>query len=187
MKIYTKTGDKGTTKLVDGSTVDKFDPRVAAYGDVDELNSQLGVVRSYLDSHPAFTQLENPLEMIQVQLFAIGSLLATSDLDVFAKMPAITEKHIMQLEHWIDIFSEQLPPLKNFILPAGHPLAAHLHVARTVCRRSERATAEIARQGAHYSDVLIYLNRLSDLLFTLARWSNIQSGHAEVLWKKEHV
>lgn len=187
MKIYTKTGDKGTTKLVDGSCVEKFNPRVEAYGCVDELNSQIGAVRSHLNGAADFTELNNRLEIIQNQLFSVGSLLATSDTDVFKKLPSITEKHIMQLEGWIDSYSNDLPPLKNFILPGGDIAAGGLHICRTSCRRAERRTAEIYASEAHYQDVLIYLNRLSDLFFTWARWVNLKKNVTETIWKKENV
>lgn len=187
MKIYTKTGDKGTTKLVDGSCVEKFNPRVEAYGCVDELNSQIGAVRSYLNDTVGFNELNNQLEIIQNHLFSVGSLLATADTEVFKKLPAIKENHIMQLEGWIDKYSEELPPLKNFILPAGDIAATGLHLCRTGCRRAERRTAEIYAAETHYQDVLIYLNRLSDLFFTWARWVNLKKNVTETIWKKENV
>lgn len=185
MKIYTKTGDKGTTKLVDGSCVEKFNPRVEAYGCVDELNSSLGVVRSFL---PATAQeLGAQLEVIQNQLFSVGSLLATADPEVFKKLPQIESKHITQLENWIDRYSDLLPPLRNFILPAGHIASAFLHVSRTACRRAERRAAEIRLSEKHDDQVLIYLNRLSDLLFVWARWVNLVEKEQETIWKKENV
>jgi len=187
MKIYTKTGDKGTTKLVDGSCVEKFNPRVEAYGCVDELNSQIGIVRCHLYADVAFSELNAQLEIIQNHLFSVGSLLATSDADVFRKLPAIKETHIMQLEGWIDTYSEQLPPLKNFILPGGNITASQLHICRTSCRRAERRVSEIYAAESHYQDVLIYLNRLSDLFFTWARWVNLKCNISETIWKKENV
>lgn len=187
MKIYTKTGDKGTTKLVDGSCVEKFNPRVEAYGCVDELNSSLGVVRSYLQQEPAFIELNSQIEIIQNQLFSIGSLLATADKDVFLKLPQITDQHISQLEAWIDQYNEELPALKNFILPSGDLTASFLHVCRTACRRAERRSSEIYSKEDQYQSVLIYLNRLSDLLFVWARWTNLKKGHTETIWKKENV
>jgi len=182
-KIYTKTGDKGTTRLVDGSCVEKFNPRVEAYGTVDELNSSLGVVRSYLSSHGELTRLEPLLEKIQSELFNIGSLLACEKDEFFKHLPTVSSAHIEFLENEIDQLTMELPELRNFILPAGHPIAAHLHMARTLCRRSERRSAEIAVKDERYSDCLIYLNRLSDLLFVAARWANLKTGHGEKLWK----
>lgn len=183
-KIYTRTGDKGTTRLVDGSCVEKFNPRVEAYGCVDELNSSLGVVRAALPSHPALMALDPVLEKIQNELFNVGSLLATEKDDVLKMLPPLTEEHIRFLEVQIDTLTTELPELKNFILPAGHPVAAALHVSRTSCRRSERRSAEIAVKDERYLLSLQYLNRLSDYLFVAARWTNIKTGHGDVLWKK---
>lgn len=188
MKIYTKTGDKGTTRLVDGSCVEKFNPRVEAYGSVDELNSQIGVVRSHIKESQlqVLITLDPCLEKIQNHLFNVGSLLATESKDVFAKLPAITEKQIATLENWIDEATKELPVLKNFILPHGSLISSHLHVARTSCRRAERRSAEILmNDNSQYENCLIYLNRLSDLLFTWARWVNLKQGHTETLWKKD--
>lgn len=187
MKIYTKTGDNGKTKLVDGSAVDKFHPRVDAYGSVDELNSCLGLARSFLKNQPEIAELDVKIEIIQNQLFSVGSLLATADVQVFHKLPQIKDVHIEQLEQWIDLHTEPLPDLRHFILPAGHLSAAQLHVARTVCRRAERKASALAHNEAHYSEVLIYLNRLSDLLFTWSRWINFKLNIQDTIWKKENV
>lgn len=184
MAIYTKTGDKGTTRLVDGSCVEKFNPRVEAYGSVDELNASLGVIRSQLQQNASLNELEAPLEQIQNVLFSVGSLLATADEKVFFKLPQVSDLQITQLEKWIDSYTEPLAPLKNFILPAGHLTASSLHVCRTSCRRAERRASEILHREQHYQNVLIYLNRLSDLLFTWARWVNFKTGQAETIWKK---
>ena len=183
-KIYTRTGDKGSTRLVDGSCVEKFNPRVEAYGTVDELNSYLGVVRSTLQQHPTVRALDESLEKIQNELFNIGSLLATEKDEVFKTLPAIREEQVRYLELRIDELTSQLPELRNFILPAGHIVASHLHVARTCCRRSERRSAEIAVKDDRYELALQYLNRLSDYLFVAARWANHTLGEAEVMWKK---
>lgn len=183
-KIYTRTGDKGTTRLVDGSCVEKFNPRVEAYGTVDELNSYLGVVRSSLVMHVALLSLDTVLEKIQNELFNIGSLLATEKDEVFKMLPLITEEQIKHIEHEIDQMTAELPELRQFILPAGHIVAAHLHVARTFCRRAERRSAEIAVKDERYSLTLQYLNRLSDFLFVAARWSNLKTSHPDVVWKK---
>lgn len=183
-KIYTRSGDKGNTRLVDGSCVEKFNPRVEAYGTVDELNSYLGVVRSSFVNQSMFDGMDKVLEKIQNELFNIGSLLATEKDEVFKTLPAITETQIQFLEHQIDELSVALPELRNFILPAGHTVAAHLHVARTCCRRSERRSAEIAVKDDRYSLALQYLNRLSDYLFVAARWANFKTGINDVLWKK---
>jgi cob(I)alamin adenosyltransferase len=183
-KIYTRTGDKGTTRLVDGSCVEKFNPRVEAYGTVDELNSSLGVVRSTLAAYSPLMPLDSVLEKIQNELFNIGSLLATEKDETFKMLPLITEAQIEFLEKQIDQLTTELPELRNFILPAGHIVASHLHVSRTSCRRSERRSAEIAMKDDRYSLTLQYLNRLSDYLFVAARWANLKMGFNEVLWKK---
>ena len=187
MKIYTKTGDKGKTKLVDGTSVDKFHPRVDAYGCVDELNSCLGLARSFLKSLPEVYELDSKIEIIQNQLFSVGSLLATAELAVFHKLPQIKTEHIDQLEKWIDQHTDGLPELRNFILPAGHLASAQLHIARTVCRRAERKASAISQTEEHYLNVLVYLNRLSDLLFTWSRWINYKLNIQDTIWKKENV
>jgi cob(I)alamin adenosyltransferase len=183
-KIYTRTGDNGSTRLVDGSCVEKFNPRVEAYGTVDELNSYLGLIRSTLITDQRIAELDPVLEKIQNELFNIGSLLATEKDDFFQMLPPITEAHVKFLENQIDLTSAELPELRNFILPSGHPTASHLHVARTFCRRSERRSAEIAVKDSRYQLTMQYLNRLSDYLFVAARWVNHTTGVKDVLWKK---
>lgn len=183
-KIYTRTGDKGSTRLVDGSCVEKFNPRVEAYGTVDELNSSIGVVRAHLVDHPALMKLDPVLEKIQNELFNIGSLLATENDEVFQQLPPLTAEQIRFMELQIDELTAALPDLRHFILPAGHPVSAFLHVARTCCRRSERRSAEMAVKDERYAECLQYLNRLSDYLFVAARWVNQQMGLGDVLWKK---
>lgn len=189
MKIYTKTGDKGTTRLVDGSCVEKFNPRVEAYGTADELNSYLGLIYSLLENNEQLnvsnTSLRRILFDVQNNMFIVGSLLATADVEVFKKLPQLDAEATTYLENMIDLMTAELQPLKNFILPTGHPLSAHLHVARTLCRRCERRSAEIATHENHYDNVLIYLNRLSDFLFTAARFVNHRTQTQEVLWKKK--
>lgn len=201
--LYTKTGDKGTTRLVDGSTVDKFDPRVEAYGAVDELNSHLGEVRSRLTAVVSLRELDPVFAQIQNALFNIGSRLACADVSVREKLPEVSAKHVSFLENEIDRLDAELPPLKNFILPAGSPAACALQIARTVCRRAERRVAELASEAkrpdrdgtetvaatATATDTdaslpLVYLNRLSDLLFAAARYSNLKTQVADVTWSK---
>ena len=181
-KIYTRTGDKGQTRLVDGSAVAKFDLRVESYGTVDELNSSLGVVRSELSSD--MVSLDAALEKIQNELFNAGSLLATEKEEVFKMLPAVTEDQVQYLEKQIDTMTATLPELKNFILPAGSKAASFLHVARTVCRRAERRVSELAQHTQQYDLCLIYLNRLSDFLFVASRWVNHQAGQTDIVWKK---
>lgn len=189
MKIYTKTGDKGTTRLVDGSCVEKFNPRVEAYGTADELNSYLGLIYSLLENNEQLnvsnTSLRRILFDVQNNMFIVGSLLATADVEVFKKLPQLDSEATTYLEDMIDLMTTELQPLKNFILPTGHSISAHLHVARTLCRRCERRSAEIATHESHYDNVLIYLNRLSDFLFTAARFVNHRTQTQEVLWKKK--
>ena len=179
MKIYTKTGDSGETALLGGTRVSKAAPRVAAYGDVDELNAWLGFVRaSGLDD-----DLSAMIERIQRDLFAIGSRLADPAGTVTARVvkTAVASEDVARLEEWIDRFDGELPALRRFILAGGSPAGAALHVARTVCRRAERAVVSLGRDAVE-SDVVVYLNRLSDLLFVMARAANHRSGVTELEW-----
>ena len=171
-RVYTKSGDAGETSLVDGSRVSKADPRVAAYGDVDELNSLLGIVRVGL----ADQQLNDALGKIQNELFIVGADLA-SPLGV--QVPRVAEGHSAGLEQLIDLLLEELEPLREFILPGGTQLGATLHLARTVARRAERSVVALAAQSGINEHALIYLNRLSDLLFVMARVANERSGVKE--------
>lgn len=181
MKIYTRTGDSGDTGLFGGGRVPKDHPRVAAYGDVDELNAAIGVARA---TGP-LPRIDEVLVPIQRDLFAIGSLLATPDRDKMAQhleKAQVTDARIAELERAIDHCERELEPLRAFILPGGTPRAAALHVARTVCRRAERSVVALRRDEDLPEIVVIYLNRLSDLLFMLARVANRESGAAEVTW-----
>ena len=181
MKIYTKTGDTGLTGLFGGGRVSKDDPRVEAYGDVDELNAQLGVARAV----EVMPRVDEVLVPIQRDLFSIGALLATPDLekmhDHLAKAQ-IDEKRILGLEQEIDACDRELEPLRAFIVPGGSPKAAALHVARTVCRRAERRVIHLQRSVEIPPIVVVYLNRRSDLLFTRARVANARGGAGEVTW-----
>ena len=179
MKIYTKTGDKGDTGLFGGGRVAKNHPRVEAYGDVDELNAVLGLVRA-VEQMP---RIDEVLVPVQRDLFAIGALLATPDRDKMRQhldKARIDDARIADLEHAIDDGDAELEPLRSFIVPGGSPKAAALHVARTVCRRAERRVVELQAETEIPSLVVIYLNRLSDLLFTLARVANKRGGVGEV-------
>lgn len=181
MKIYTKTGDRGDTGLFGGGRVAKSHPRVEAYGDVDELNATIGLALA-IEKLP---RIDDVLAPIQPDLFAIGALLATPDL---AKMRQHLEKakvdvaRISQLERAIDACDEELEPLKAFVMPGGTKKAAALHVARTVCRRAERRVVLLAQETEIPELVIIYLNRLSDLLFTLARLANKLGAGGETTW-----
>jgi cob(I)alamin adenosyltransferase len=177
--IYTRTGDQGETALGGGWRVSKGHLRVEAYGTVDELNAQVGVVLA-LGVHPT---LASKLTIIQNELFHLGSDLCFLESDPQkAQMPQISEQHVRTLEAWVDALNREIPALRNFILPGGAVTAAQLHVARTVCRRAERMVAILASQEAIGTFVLPYLNRLSDLLFVMARSENQQQGIAEPQW-----
>src|SRR3954469_1131794 len=181
MKIYTKTGDAGDTGLFGGGRVQKDDPRVEAYGDVDELNAVLGMARAI----EALPRVDEVLVPIQRDLFSIGALLATPDLDKMHNHLAkanIDERRIKDLEHAIDESEKELEPLKAFIIPGGSGKGAALHVARTVCRRAERRVVRLQHEVEIPTLVVIYLNRLSDLLFMLARVANVRTGAGEVTW-----
>ena len=181
MKIYTRTGDAGTTGLFGGDRVAKDDLRVDAYGDVDELNAVLGMARS-IEMMP---RIDEVLVPIQRDLFAIGALLATPDREKMAQhldKARIDEERIAELERAIDDGELELEPLRAFIIPGGTPKAAALHVARTVCRRAERHVVRLQHDVELPELTVIYLNRLSDLLFTLARLANRRAGAGEVTW-----
>ncbi|MGE0128631.1 MAG: cob(I)yrinic acid a,c-diamide adenosyltransferase [Blastocatellales bacterium] len=171
-RVYTKSGDAGETSLVDGSRVSKADPRVAAYGDVDELNSLLGIARVDL----ADAQLNDALGKIQNELFIAGADLASPP---GIQVPRIAEEHVAEMERLIDLLLEELEPLREFILPGGTQLGAALHLARTVSRRAERSVVALASQSGINEHALIYLNRLSDLLFVMARIANKRGGMKE--------
>lgn len=178
MKIYTKTGDDGTTSLFSGGRVPKTHLRVEAYGTVDELNSLLGLARA----HQPHSQTDSWLMQVQNQLLHLGADLATP-LDAKAEwVVRIDATMIAWLEATIDRMTAELPDLKQFILPGGAPAAAALHVARTICRRAERLVVALQEQETLGDYVLVYLNRLSDFLFTLARWENMQAGESEEKW-----
>jgi cob(I)alamin adenosyltransferase len=175
MKIYTRTGDAGQTSLFGGARVGKDDARIEAYGTVDELNSFLGLARAVWPNGP----IDEELAYVQNDLFDIGAQLAAPGSDRF---PGADAKRIEALEQRIDSMERELEPLKNFILPGGSPAAAHLHVARTVCRRAERRVVALQDDAAGTS--IVYLNRLSDFLFVAARYANTKQGVADVLWSK---
>lgn len=182
MKIYTKTGDKGTTSLVGGSRVPKDDARLEAYGTVDELNSFIGLLS---DTQGMDGELVRELKDIQNTLFNLGSQLASLPEDVEKyRIPVVTPEDIETLEHSIDRMQEDLEPLKKFILPGGHPAVSLAHVARCVCRRAERRTVSLQRAGIEGLDTAQrYLNRLSDYLFVAARTIARQCGVAERTWE----
>jgi cob(I)alamin adenosyltransferase len=181
MKIYTKTGDNGSTGLFGGGRVPKSHPRVDAYGEVDELNASIGLAMAI----DPLARIDEVLAPIQQDLFAIGALLATPDREKMERHLAkanVDDARVAELERAIDAGDEELEPLKAFIMPGGTRKAAALHVARTVCRRAERRVVDLAGAEDIPAVVVIYLNRLSDLLFTLARVANRAGGGGEVEW-----
>lgn len=183
MKIYTRTGDTGETGLLGGGRVPKAHPRVEAYGAVDELNAVLGWSVALLNgADPAPV-----LHRLQQECFLLGADLAAPPgpaREAGGGLPRVTAQHVEALEALIDRYDGQLPPLRQFILPGGTAAAAVLHVARTVARRAERRVAALAAREEVNPEALKYLNRLSDLLFVLARWVNHQAGVPDVPWEK---
>lgn len=179
MKIYTKTGDKGTTSLIGGTRVAKSDLRIEAYGTVDELNSYIGLVRDQeVNRNRAII-----LKEIQDRLFTIGALLATDPVKSKMKTPDLHEEDVILLEQEIDNMTAEVPPLRAFVLPGGHQSVSFCHVARCVCRRAERITIHLQEHSPVEDLVIIYLNRLSDYLFALCRKMTQELGAEEVTWK----
>lgn len=181
LKIYTKTGDKGTTSLIGGTKVSKSHIRIEAYGTVDELNSHIGLCRDLLDDK----QSRIILQEIQDRLFTIGSSLACDPVkEPRMRIPDLEEKDVSLLEKEIDAMNDSLEPMKNFILPGGHVAVSHLHIARCVCRRAERCCVRLEMESLEVEPLIIkYLNRLSDYLFVLARYISQQLKAEEISWK----
>ena len=178
-KVYTRTGDDGRTGLGGGQRVPKDSPRIEAYGTVDELNSSIGAAVA-LGLVPELTE---KLRSIQNELFHLGSDLCILEEDkARLPVPRIEERHVTALESTMDALTESLAPLENFVLPGGTPGAAALHVARTVCRRAERRVIELSRTEGVGPHTVVYLNRLSDALFVMARYENARRGVTDVLW-----
>jgi len=183
MKIYTRTGDAGETALFGGGRVSKDHPRVAAYGAVDELNAAVG----WAASQVADEALCERLALLQHDLFTIGAALAAApreDGERHPHLPPLPVHRPAEMESWIDEAASELPELREFVLPGGTPGAAALHQARTICRRAERMVVHLALHEAVEEDVIVYLNRLSDLLFSLARLANHRAGEPDVTWRK---
>ena len=185
-KVYTRTGDRGETALVGGRRVPKDSPRIIAYGAIDELNSILGIVRALAakQSSPATERLIELLQRLQNELFDLGSELATPPDAEYEGMWHVSEAEVRALERSMDECQKALEILKSFVLPGGGVLGAFLHQARTVCRRAEIEILELSRIESLNPFVLRYVNRLSDLLFVLARWIAKQTGEAEFLWER---
>jgi cob(I)alamin adenosyltransferase len=180
LKIYTRTGDKGQTSLIGGTRVPKFHPRIEVYGTIDELNSYIGLIRD----HDIADHFKEVLLEIQDRLFTAESIIALDPGAVATgKLPELQDADIIFLEQEIDRMNEELPELKSFILPGGHPVVSYCHIARCVCRRAERHTIRLARTQPVEEKVLRYLNRLSDFLFVLARRLGKDFGAIETTWK----
>ena len=191
-KIYTKTGDRGTTRLVGGQEVAKDSSRLEAYGTVDELMSVVGLARVFLQAEraadPAVTErLGIILKRLQNELFNLGSELATLQQDQWKDQPLVQSGNIEYLERTIDELNAELEPLRSFVLPGGGQVAAFLHQARTVCRRAERRVVILSHTEQVSERAVIYLNRLSDLLFVLSRWATRRLGQEELLWEPTSV
>lgn len=189
VKIYTRTGDKGGTSLYGGKRVSKADLHVEAYGTVDELNSAIGVAIAEAQNYSA--KVKRELENIQSDLFEVAAVLATPKDTQVSKgqkiqkeLPHYLHKRVEELEQYIDDLTEKLPPLQAFILPGGGRAGSLLHQARTICRRAERRIVALAKKEQIPFEILIYMNRLSDLLFTMARFVNHKEKHKEILWNK---
>jgi len=180
-KIYTKTGDKGTTSLIGGVRVAKNHIRIESYGTVDELNSYLGMVNDMAND----PKISEWLREVQDRLFTIGSVLATNpDKEVKMKLPDVHETDVTWLEEKIDEMNSSLPEMRSFIIPGGHIAASTCHVARCVCRRTERLCVSMQEQEEHIPDLIVkYLNRLSDFLFVLARYISHINGIADLPWR----
>jgi len=181
MKIYTKTGDSGKTSLLGGTKVFKNNPRIEAYGTVDELNSYIGLLSDFSNDDNAKVVLKE----IQDRLFTIGAELACDpDKNSRMALPDLHESDVELLEKEIDKMQEELPVMKNFILPGGHPAVSFAHVARCVCRRAERGTVNLQENNGAVDHLIIkYLNRLSDYLFVLARYLGMKNNAPEIIWK----
>jgi cob(I)alamin adenosyltransferase len=186
MKIYTKTGDKGETSLFGGKRVKKNNNRVRAYGEVDETNAFIGFARSAIQegssgSREFLNYIDSVLEPVQNKLFSIGAVLSGSNDDAFS----VKDSDLDFLEKSIDKMDEDIPPIKSFILPFGTDLCSRLHLARVACRRAERSIVDLSASEEIDEKIIAYVNRLSDFLFTLARYANKAQGVPDVLWKKQ--
>ena len=186
-RIYTKRGDSGETGLAGGQRVPKDDPRIEAYGTVDELNAFVGLASvsaaELIGREPRMSLLFAILRRVQHELFNLGSILATRPEDVHPKQPRVTESEVRQLEQEIDAMNEELPPLRSFVLPGASRIDAELHASRTICRRAERLLVGMSRVESVPPEAIQYLNRLSDALFVWSRWTNHVLGVGEVLWQ----
>ncbi len=183
-KVYTKRGDKGSSDLIGGSKVSKDDLRLCAFGEVDELNSFVGSCSVYIKEHheKKLTLVLSKLDSIQHELFNLGNMLAIAEGFSYDSMPRVDESSILFLEDSIDMFNEKLSSLNSFVLPGGNELNVRFHIARTVCRRCERLVVKLSKTTDVNQNAMIFLNRLSDLLFVLGRYVNYVLGSKEVTW-----
>ena len=187
-RVYTRTGDDGTTGLVGGARVEKDSIRIESYGTIDELNSIVGLARVYneekLDEGPVHRRLDSILRRVQEELFDLGSELATPGDLTYDSMHRVSNDEVEAIEAVIDECQQDLEPLKSFILPGGGKIGAQLHQCRTVCRRAEREILRLSRQETVSEWLVKYVNRLSDLFFVLARWVAKNTGEKEYLWQR---
>lgn len=186
-KVYTKAGDQGSTQLIGGQKVSKASERIDCYGTIDEVNATIGMCISALEGSAAEDKLVATLVRIQNELFNVGTQLATPDAERRKTMPDITEAHVARLEEDMDALNEELPELRSFVLPGGSSASASFHLARTVCRRAERAVVALAASAEVDNRHLKYLNRLSDALFVFGRYSLFADKRPESLWEPESV
>lgn len=189
-KVYTRTGDSGTTSLFGGKRVSKSDPRLDAYGTLDELNSILGMLVAEIEAHPGpphaaleMGRIVDELRTVQSHLFVLGSHLATEDESTRAKLPGLVSSDVQAMEQWMDRMSVDLTPLKNFVLPGGTRAASWAHLARTVARRAERLIVALELEGDWFERTIVHINRLNDYFFVLARHLNRLAGVTEPTWK----
>lgn len=197
MKIYTRTGDKGETGLYGGKRVSKADLRVEAYGTVDELSAAIGVVSAAMQKSNSKNQndkskIKNELRKVQSDLFEVAAVLATprdtrviKGQKIHKELPHYLQERVEEMEHTIDTLTEKLPPLQAFILSGGGRAGSSLHQARTICRRAERRIIQLSNTEYVPSEIIMYMNRLSDFLFTMARFVNHKEEHKEIVWKSE--
>tara|TARA_B100000519_G_C14148964_1_gene393604 strand:- start:267 stop:854 length:588 start_codon:yes stop_codon:yes gene_type:complete len=183
-KVYTRKGDLGKTSLIDRNNLLKSDLRIVCYGEVDELNSNLGFCVSLLNQSilTEKDRLSKKIKKIQNDLFNLGTVLAISDIKKLGDFPKVTKKDIIFLESEIDYYNSELKELKSFVLPTGTLVGSYFHICRTVCRRVERECVALSQVENIDKNILKYLNRLSDLFFVLSRWANKQEDHLEDLW-----
>ena len=178
MKIYTRKGDSGQTSLIDGDMVNKHNLSVDAYGTIDELNSFLGLLKDYIKDD----KIKEILNNIQIKLFSIGSILASGKNQNISEKVKIEKKDVEYIEHEIDRLNENLPELKNFIIPGGHKISSYSHVCRSICRRAERKISELNNKSSIDSNILAYINRLSDFFFVLSRFLKYSDNVSESRW-----